>query len=71
MYMAPACEMKLIIVSCLAGISVMMCLMRRHERKRGAKVTGHADPEGLSPEITALDMADSLFPLAGNSCHSA
>ena len=49
----------------------MMCLMRSHERKRGAKVTGHADPEGLSPEITALDMADSLVMLAGNSCHSA
>jgi len=44
--------------------------MRRHERKRGAKVTDHADPEGSSPEITALDMADSLFLLAGNSCHS-
>ena len=42
-----------------------MCLMRRHERKRGAKVTGDADPEGSSPEITALDMADSLGLLAG------
>jgi len=44
--------------------------MRRHERKRGTKVTGDADPEGYSPEITALDMADSLDLLAGNSCYS-
>jgi hypothetical protein len=43
--------------------------MRRHESKRGAKVTGQADPEGLSPEMTALEGADSVFPLAGNSCH--
>jgi hypothetical protein len=54
----------------LAGIAVTICLMRRHERKRGTKVTGDADPEGYSPEITALDMADSLDLLAGNSCHS-
>jgi hypothetical protein len=29
------------------GIAVTICLMRRHERKRGTKVTGDADPEGV------------------------
>ena len=42
--------------------------MRRHEKKRGAKVTGNADPEGYSPEMTALEKADSVVRLAGNSC---
>jgi hypothetical protein len=36
------------LVLSLAGIWVTGCLMRRYKRKRGAKVTGRADPEGLS-----------------------
>lgn len=43
-----------------------MRLTRMHERTRGAKVTSDANPEGCSPEITVLDMADNLGLQAGN-----
>ena len=36
---------------------------------RGAMVTGNADREGCSPEMTALEMADGFKTPAGNSGH--
>ena len=41
--------------------------MRRHERKRDAKVTCEDDPEGYSSEKTALEKADGLKAPAGNT----
>ena len=38
----------------------MVCLMRRQESKRGAMVTGDADREDCSPEMTALEMVDGF-----------
>lgn len=40
--------------------------MRRHESRRGAKVTGKADPEGVEPRKFYLDSADGCVPPAGN-----
>lgn len=34
--------------------------MRRHGRRRGAKVTGEADPEGNSPEMVFLGWVDGI-----------
>ena len=49
----------------------MGCLMRRQESRRGAMVTGKADREGCSPEMTALEEADGFESPAGNSRHGA
>lgn len=47
----------------------MGSLMRRQESRRGAMVTGDADREGCSPEMTALEGADGFKAPAGNSGH--
>ena len=44
-------------------------LMRRQESRRGAMVTGKADREGFSPEMTVLEGADGFVSPAGNSGH--
>ena len=44
-------------------------LMRRQESRRGAMVTGEADREGCSPEMTVLEGADGFKTPAGNSGH--
>jgi hypothetical protein len=41
--------------------------MRRHESRRGAKVTGEADPEGVEPRKFWLVSADGFVPPAGNN----
>lgn len=41
--------------------------MRRHDRRRGAKVTGDADLEGLSPEMVFLERADDVNGSAGHN----
>ena len=46
-------------------------LMRRQESRRGAMVTGDADREGCSPEMTSLEGADGFKTPAGNSGHGA
>ena len=52
----------------LAGIPVTECLMRRHERKRGAKVTGQADPEGVKSRNDRVgELADGFLSRAGYS----
>jgi hypothetical protein len=40
--------------------------MRRHESRRGAKVTGDADPEGVEPPTFWLVSADGFVPPVGN-----
>ena len=41
--------------------------MRRHESRRGAKVTGDADPEGVEPRTFWLvNAADGFVPPVGN-----
>ncbi len=46
--------------------------MRRHERRRGARVTGSADLEGVeSRKDPLLEMADGLKPSVGNSVMGA
>ena len=44
-------------------------LMRRQESRRGAMVTGKADREGCSPEMTSMEGADGIKTPAGNSGH--
>ncbi len=41
--------------------------MRRHESRRGARVTGDADLEGVEPRNIQLVSADGLVPLAGHN----
>ena len=41
--------------------------MRRHESRRGARVTGEADPEGVEPRKIQTESADGLVPPAGNN----
>jgi len=41
--------------------------MRRHERRRGARVTGDADFEGVAPRKFSLESADGLVPPAGDN----
>ena len=41
--------------------------MRRHESRRGAKVTGEAAPEGVEPRKFWLVSADGFDPPAGNN----
>ena len=41
--------------------------MRRHESRRGAKVTGDADPEGVEPQKIQLESADGIVPPAGHN----
>lgn len=41
--------------------------MRRQESRRGAMVTGNADREDCSPEMTAMEVADGFKTPAGNS----
>ena len=48
-------------------MSVMKCLMRRHERRRGAKGQEKLPLKMLSPEISMNGWAESVGKLAGNS----
>ena len=41
--------------------------MRRHESRRGAKVTCDADPEGVEPRKFRLVSADGFVPPVGNN----
>jgi hypothetical protein len=41
--------------------------MRRHDRRRGAKVTGDADLEGVSPEMVFSERAGGVNGPAGHS----
>ena len=45
--------------------------MRRHESRRGARVTGDADLEGVEPRKIQLVSADGFDPPAGNNPRSA
>ena len=41
--------------------------MRRHESRRGARVTGEADLEGVEPRKIQQESADGIDPPAGNN----
>jgi hypothetical protein len=58
-------------VSTRTGRVVTAASMRRHESRRGAKVTGGADLEGVEPRKFWLVSADGFVPPVGNnSCRA-
>jgi hypothetical protein len=58
-------------VSSLAARTATDASMRRLMRRRGVKVTGGADLEGVEPRKFRLESAEGFGPLAGNNPYCA